>query len=133
MSARSPLDIMIDRACGIETPRDPVSAFLAKHANDPDTIICTCGQERKIGQKCSTPKRCAILFARASCVCSLPGATRRECANKRGNKTPCRCYCHTRLPEEKRGARSGAAQKAKADQISVTTATSTPPSATGAR
>jgi hypothetical protein len=105
MKPRTPIEIAIDRACGIETPRDPVSAFLAKHANDPDTFTCFCGQERKVGEKCDTPERCAILFARNTCVCSKPGALRRACADARGNKTPCRCHCHTRLPEE-RGARS---------------------------
>ena len=102
---RSALAAAIDAACGIMpdqyAPADPVAAFLAKHANDPDIFVCTCGQERKIGEKCDTPERCAIFYARATCVCSLPGATRRECGSKRNLKTPCRCYCHTRLPEER--------------------------------
>jgi len=101
--SRSALDAMVDRACGIpDPPCDPVAAFLAKHADDSDVVICTCGQERKVGEKCSTPERCAILFARATCVCSIPGATRRKCGDARKLKAPCRCYCHTKLPEEKR-------------------------------
>jgi hypothetical protein len=30
------------------------------------------------------------------CCCKGPGATRRECAEKSGNKTPCRCDCHSK-------------------------------------
>jgi hypothetical protein len=89
----------------LSAPVDPVAAFLARHADDPDTFVCTCGQERKIGEKCSTPERCAILFARATCVCSLPGATRKECGGARNLKTPCRCRCHTRLPGDKEAER----------------------------
>lgn len=30
------------------------------------------------------------------CCCSTPAGTRRECADSRGNKTPCRCDCHSK-------------------------------------
>jgi hypothetical protein len=29
------------------------------------------------------------------CCCKAPAASRRECANAAGNKTPCRCFCHS--------------------------------------
>jgi hypothetical protein len=28
------------------------------------------------------------------CCCAYAGATPRECADAKGNKTPCRCDCH---------------------------------------
>lgn len=31
-----------------------------------------------------------------SCCCKAPGDTRKECANVTGNKTPCRCDCHSK-------------------------------------
>ena len=30
-----------------------------------------------------------------SCCCAEPGAWRTTCAKSAGNKTPCRCHCHT--------------------------------------
>lgn len=34
-----------------------------------------------------------------SCCCGAPAATRKQCAIASGNKTPCRCFCHSnRLP-----------------------------------
>ena len=30
-----------------------------------------------------------------SCCCKSAGATRKECMEASGNKTPCRCYCHS--------------------------------------
>lgn len=30
-----------------------------------------------------------------TCCCAAPAAKRRECANAAGNKTPCRCFCHS--------------------------------------
>lgn len=30
------------------------------------------------------------------CCCKAPAATRRECADAHGNKTPCRCWCHSK-------------------------------------
>lgn len=32
------------------------------------------------------------------CCCKAPGATRRECSDAAGNKTPCRCDCHRTKP-----------------------------------
>lgn len=29
------------------------------------------------------------------CCCAAPAATRRECSAAAGNKTPCRCWCHS--------------------------------------
>lgn len=29
------------------------------------------------------------------CCCAAPAAKRRECADAAGNKTPCRCWCHS--------------------------------------
>jgi hypothetical protein len=29
------------------------------------------------------------------CCCASPAAKRRECADAAGNKTPCRCFCHS--------------------------------------
>ncbi len=29
------------------------------------------------------------------CCCAAPAAKRRECADAAGNKTPCRCFCHS--------------------------------------
>ena len=31
------------------------------------------------------------------CCCKVAAGTRRECADASGNKTPCRCDCHSRL------------------------------------
>lgn len=31
-----------------------------------------------------------------TCCCSVAAGTRRECADARGNKTPCRCWCHSK-------------------------------------
>lgn len=28
------------------------------------------------------------------CCCKDPGASRRDCMLRAGNKTPCRCFCH---------------------------------------
>lgn len=36
------------------------------------------------------------------CCCEAAGMTRRECSDKAGNKTPCRCWCHS-LDNEPRG------------------------------
>lgn len=85
----SPLDRMIDAACGISPARAPKL---------PKTYECACGQVVKTGEKCATPERCAILWARAMCACSRPGDARRACAAARSLKTPCRCLCHARLP-----------------------------------
>lgn len=30
-----------------------------------------------------------------TCACRAPAAKRRECADATGNKTPCRCFCHS--------------------------------------
>lgn len=30
----------------------------------------------------------------STCCCADPGVSRRGCAVKSGNKTPCRCACH---------------------------------------
>ena len=30
------------------------------------------------------------------CCCADPGMTRRQCADKAGNMTPCRCHCHSK-------------------------------------
>lgn len=30
------------------------------------------------------------------CCCKGAGDTRRQCADKSGNKTPCRCDCHSK-------------------------------------
>jgi hypothetical protein len=30
------------------------------------------------------------------CCCKFAGGTRRECADATGNKTPCRCFCHSK-------------------------------------
>ena len=30
-----------------------------------------------------------------TCCCADPGAGRRDCAHAAGNKTPCRCFCHS--------------------------------------
>lgn len=30
-----------------------------------------------------------------TCCCALAAATSRECADAAGNKTPCRCFCHS--------------------------------------
>lgn len=29
------------------------------------------------------------------CCCKAPAATRKECQIATGNKTPCRCFCHS--------------------------------------
>lgn len=29
------------------------------------------------------------------CCCAVPAGTRRECSVGSGNKTPCRCFCHS--------------------------------------
>lgn len=31
-----------------------------------------------------------------TCCCALAGGTRKECQLAAGNKTPCRCYCHSK-------------------------------------
>jgi hypothetical protein len=30
-----------------------------------------------------------------TCCCALPGRPRYLCQRKSGNKTPCRCWCHS--------------------------------------
>ena len=30
-----------------------------------------------------------------TCCCALPAGTRKECSEQAGNKTPCRCWCHS--------------------------------------
>lgn len=30
------------------------------------------------------------------CCCKAAGATRKECSAAAGNKTPCRCFCHSK-------------------------------------
>lgn len=30
------------------------------------------------------------------CCCAFAGGTRKECQLASGNKTPCRCYCHSK-------------------------------------
>ncbi|MFH5806041.1 hypothetical protein [Alienimonas sp. DA493] len=35
-----------------------------------------------------------VVVDRTRCCCSSPGATRRQCADSRGNKSPCACACH---------------------------------------
>ena len=30
-----------------------------------------------------------------TCCCADPGAARRACAEAAGNKSPCRCFCHS--------------------------------------
>lgn len=35
-----------------------------------------------------------------TCCCASPGASAKECALAAGNKTRCRCFCHSkRLPK----------------------------------
>jgi hypothetical protein len=36
----------------------------------------------------------------STCCCAEPGASRRECAAKQGNKSPCACACHGRKLED---------------------------------
>lgn len=38
------------------------------------------------------------IVKQVTCCCSAPAASRRECADAAGNKTPCRCYCHSTQP-----------------------------------
>ena len=33
-----------------------------------------------------------------TCCCEAPAASRRDCSLKAGNKTPCRCFCHSKKP-----------------------------------
>lgn len=33
-----------------------------------------------------------------TCCCNAPGDTRKECQRCSGNKTPCRCDCHSEKP-----------------------------------
>lgn len=37
-----------------------------------------------------------------TCCCKAAGAMRRICARASGNKTPCRCACHTRRVRSER-------------------------------
>jgi hypothetical protein len=30
-----------------------------------------------------------------TCCCAAPGGSRRGCATVQGNKSPCRCFCHS--------------------------------------
>jgi hypothetical protein len=86
-----PIIAMVDRACGFtREPPEP-------------SRECMCGALLKRNEKCPTPERCAILRLRlrVSVCCNIPGTTRKECGDARSLKTGCRCYCHTRLPEEK--------------------------------
>ena len=34
-----------------------------------------------------------------TCCCKAPGASARDCMLKTGNKTRCRCFCHSKLHE----------------------------------
>ena len=36
------------------------------------------------------------IVKQTTCCCKLAGASRRECADATGNKTPCRCDCHAK-------------------------------------
>lgn len=38
-----------------------------------------------------------------SCCCAAPGSTRKGCSVVAGNKTPCRCFCHSQRLPRKRG------------------------------
>ncbi|MFI5401340.1 MAG: hypothetical protein ACHQ1G_00160 [Planctomycetota bacterium] len=33
-----------------------------------------------------------------TCCCKAPGSTRRICQQRTGNRTPCRCHCHSVKP-----------------------------------
>lgn len=35
------------------------------------------------------------------CCCAAPGSTRKGCSIVQGNKSPCRCYCHSKKIEGK--------------------------------
>jgi hypothetical protein len=55
-----------------------------------------CEVKRVIGGKVET----------TTCCCADPGGTRNTCRLWSGNKTPCRCHCHTlQIQEEKETAK----------------------------
>ena len=37
-----------------------------------------------------------LVVKETSCCCKAPGESRRECMTAAGNKTPCRCHCHSK-------------------------------------
>ena len=37
-----------------------------------------------------------------TCACHGAGLSRKECATLSRNKTPCRCYCHSKKIQERR-------------------------------
>ena len=52
-----------------------------------------------------------------TCCCKAPGALRRVCARAQGNKTPCRCACHSKCFCGYAKCRCGAVRGAKAKRL----------------
>lgn len=50
---------------------------------------------RKTGLHTETKRVVNGVVKVATCACAAPAAKRRECADATGNKTPCRCFCHS--------------------------------------
>lgn len=36
-----------------------------------------------------------LVVKQVVCCCKMAAGTRRECSDAAGNKTPCRCWCHS--------------------------------------
>lgn len=54
-----------------------------------------CGVNKFRHSPCPNQASHAKIFAAETrCVCERPYARRRVCADVRGNKSPCGCYCH---------------------------------------
>lgn len=61
-------------------------------------VRCWCGWSYERDGRCENPQHSAI--HPVLCHCAAPAKTRKECNATSGNKTPCRCACHSEANRE---------------------------------